>query len=117
MGGQYNAPNREILPDPQKMPIFQAFLLLFLLVGVSIPGQVQAQDPAANDPAQATSNDVPVSAGEELSPEPSAPPKEEPLAPPTDPLSLYSPDILVDMPYIYPLLRMRLTPEMRQGAP
>ena len=117
MGGQYNAPNREILPDPQKMPIFQAFLLFFLLVGVSIPGQVQAQDPAADDPVQAASNDVPVSAGEELSPEPSVPPEEESLAPPSDPLNLYSPDILVDMPYIYPLLRMRLTPEMRQGAP
>lgn len=99
------------------MPIFQAFLLFFLLIGVSIPGQVQAQDLTVNDPAQATSNDVPVSTGEELSPEPSAPSKEEPLAPPSDPLSLYSPDILVDMPYIYPLLRMRLTPEMRQEAP
>lgn len=99
------------------MPIFQAFLLLFLLVGVSIPGQVQAQDPAADEPVQATSNDVPVPAGEEPSPGPSVPPKEEPLAPPSDPLSLYSPDILVGMPYVYPLLRMRLTPEMRQGTP
>ena len=99
------------------MPIFQAFLLFFLLVGVSIPGQVQAQDPAENDPIQATPNDVPASAGEEISPEPSIPPKEESLVPPSDPLSLYSPDILVDMPYVYPLLRMRLTPEMRQEAP
>ncbi len=99
------------------MPIFQAFLLFFLLVGVSIPGQVQAQDPATDNPAQATSNDVPVSTGERLSPEPSIPPQEEPLASPSDSLSLYSPDILVDMPYVYPLLRMRLTPEMRQGAP
>ncbi len=99
------------------MPIFQAFLLLFLLVGVSVPGQAQAQDLAADDPAQTTPNDVPISTGEELSPEPSAPPKEESLVHPSDPLSLYSPDILVDMPYIYPLLRMRLTPEMRQGAP
>lgn len=99
------------------MPIFQAFLLFFLLVGVSIPGQVQAQDPATDNPAQAASNDVPASTGEAPSPEPSAPPQEEPLAPPSDPLSLYSPDILVDMPYVYPLLRMRLTPEMRQEAP
>ena len=99
------------------MPIFQAFFLLFLFVGVSIPGQVQARDPTADDPVQATSNDVPVSAEEELSPEPPVSPKEESLAPPSDPLSLYSPDILVDMPYIYPLLRMRLTPEMRQETP
>ncbi|MDE0302141.1 MAG: hypothetical protein OXJ38_02900 [Gammaproteobacteria bacterium] len=99
------------------MPIFQAFLLFFLLVGVSIPEQVQAQDPAENDPIQATPSNVPASAGEEISPEPSIPPEEESLAPPSDPLSLYSPDILVDMPYIYPLLRMRLTPEMRQEAP
>ena len=41
------------------MPIFQAFLLFLLLVGISIPGQVQAQDPATDDPVQATSNDVP----------------------------------------------------------
>ena len=107
----------EIIPGPQEMPIFQAFLLFSLLVGVSIPGQVQAQDPATDDPVQATSNDAPVSAGEELSPEPPVPPEEEPLALPSDPLSLYSPDILVDMPYVYPLLRMRLTPEMRQEAP
>ena len=106
-----------MIHDYKKMPIFQAFLLFFLFAGVSIPGQVQARDPAANDPVQAASNDVPASAGEEISPEPSVPPKEEPLAPPSDPLSLYSPDILVDMPYIYPLLRMRLTPEMRQEAP
>lgn len=99
------------------MPIFQAFLLFFLLAGVGIPGQVQAKDPATDDPVQATSNDVPASVGEELSPEPSTLPKEESLAPPSDPLSLYSPGILVDMPYVYPLLRMRLTPEMRQGAP
>ena len=117
MGGQYNAPNCEIIPDPHKMPIFQAFLPFFLLVGISIPGQVQAQDPATDDPVQATSNDVPASAGGELSLEPSVPPQEESLAPPSDPLSLYSPDILVDMPYVYPLLRMRLTPEMRQEAP
>lgn len=117
MGGQYNAPNCEIIPDPQKMPIFQAFLLFFLLIGVSIPEQAQAQNPATDDPVQAASNDVPASAGEELSPEPSVPPKEKPLAPPSDPLSLYSPDILIDMPYVYPLLRMRLTPEMRQEAP
>lgn len=99
------------------MPIYQAFLLFFLLVGVSIPEPVQAQDPVTDNPAQATSNDVLVSTGEELSPEPSVPPEEESLAPPSDPLSLYSPDILVDMPYVYPLLRMRLTPEMRQGTP
>ena len=117
MGGQYNAPNCEIIPDPKKMPIFQAFLLFFLLVCVSIPGQVQAQDPAADDPAQAVSIDVPALAGEEPSSEPPVPPQGEPLASPSDPLSLYSPDILVDMPYVYPLLRMRLTPEMRQEAP
>lgn len=99
------------------MPIFQAFLLFFLLVGVSIPGQVQAQEPATDNPVQATPNDVPASTGEALPPESSVPPQEEPLAPPSDPLSLYSPDILVDMPYVYPLLRMRLTPEMRQGVP
>lgn len=99
------------------MPIFQAFLLLFLLIGISIPGQVQAQDPVTDDPAQATSNDVPASAGEEFPPESPAPPEGESLAPPSDSSSLYSPDILVDMPYVYPLLRMRLTPEMRQGTP
>lgn len=117
MGGQYNVLNFKIPPDPKKMPIFQAFLLFFLLLGVGVPGQVQAQDPAVNDPAQATLIDVPVSAGEELSLESSVLPKEGSLVPPSDPLSLYSPDILVDMPYIYPLLRMRLTPEMRQEAP
>ena len=110
-------PNCEIIPDPHKMPISQAFLLFFLFVGISLPGQAQAQDPATDDPVQAASNDVPASAGEEPSPAAPAPPQEEPLAPPSDPLSLYSPDILVDMPYVYPLLRMRLTPEMRQGAP
>ena len=99
------------------MPIFQAFLLFFLLIGVSIPEQVQAQDPAVDDLVQATSNDVPALVEEAPSPESSAPPEEEPLAPPSDALSLYSPDILVDMPYVYPLLRMRLTPEMRQEAP
>lgn len=96
------------------MPIFQAFLLFSLLVGVSLPGQ--AQDPATDDPVQATSNDGPVSAGEELPPEPPVPPEEESLALPSDPLNPYSPDILGDMPYVYPLLRMRLTPEMRQEA-
>lgn len=99
------------------MPIFQAFLLFFLFVGVGISGQVQAQDPAVDDLVQATSSDASASAGEGLSPEPPAPPEEESLVPSLDPLNLYSPDILVDMPYVYPLLRMRLTPEMRQEAP
>lgn len=111
MGGQYNVPNQKMNPDPPKMPIFQAFLLFFLLAGVSVPGQVQAQDPAASDPVQGAPNDAPASAGEEV------PPKEESLALPSDPSSLHSPDILVDMPYVYPLLRMRLTPAMRREAP
>ena len=93
------------------MPIFRAFLLSFLFACVNIPGQ------ARDDPAQFTSNDAPVPAVEGSPAEPPVAAKKESLAPPLGTLSLYSPDVLVDMPYIYPLLRMRLTPEMRRGTP
>ena len=93
------------------MPIFRAFLLPFLFACVNIPGQAQ------DDPAQSTPNDAPVPAVEGSPAGPPVAAKGESLAPPPGTLSLYSPDVLVDMPYIYPLLRMRLTPEMRQGAP
>ena len=97
------------------MPIFQAFFLFLLLVGVHGPGQ--AQDSAAADPAQPAPRDMPAPAAGEPPAEPPVPAEEASLVPPADALSLYSSDVLVDMPYVYPLLRMRLTPEMRQGAP
>ncbi len=93
------------------MPIFQAPLLFFLLAGIGAPGLSQA----AGDPTPATVDRMPASAGAERSPEPLAPAEDEALEFPSDSLSLSAPDILVDLPYIYPLLRMRLTPEMRQG--
>ena len=93
------------------MPIFRAFLLSFLFACVNIPGQAQ------DDPVPFNSNDAPVPAAEESPAEPPVAAQKESLAPPPGTLSLYSPDVLVDMPYIYPLLRMRLTPEMRQEAP
>ena len=97
------------------MPIFQAFSLFFLLVCVNAPGQ--AQDSVADDPAQPTSKDVPVPAAGESPAESLVSAEEGSLVPPSGPLNLYSPDVLVDMPYVYPLMRMRLTPEMRQGTP
>lgn len=97
------------------MPIFRAFFLLFLLAFVHSPGQ--AQDSTADDPIQPDSHDMPASAAEEPPAEPLPSAKENALAPPADALSLYSPDVLVDMPYVYPLLRMRLTPEMRRETP
>ena len=97
------------------MPIFRAFSLFFLLAGIY--GSGQAQDSVADDPAQPPSHDMPVPGTEELSTDSPASVKEESPTPPADALNLYSPDVLADMPYVYPLLRMRLTPEMRQGAP
>lgn len=93
------------------MPIFRAFLLFSLFACVNIPGQAQ------DDPAQSPPNGALVPAVEESLAEPPVAAKGESLAPPPGTLSLYSPEVLVDMPYIYPLLRMRLTPEMRRGAP
>ena len=94
------------------MPIFRAFSLFFLLAFVHSSGQ--AQDPAADDPVQ---SDMPTPAAEEPPAEALPSGKENSLAPPAAALNLYSPDVLADMPYIYPLLRMRLTPEMRQETP
>ena len=99
------------------MPILRAFFLFLLLVGAHGPGQVRAQDQAAEAPAQPASHDTSAPAGEGAPVEAPASPEGKPLAPPADALSLYSPDALIDMPYVYPLLRMRLTPEMRQEAP
>ena len=99
------------------MPILRAFFLFLLLAGVHGPGQVQAQDQAADDPVPPASRDMPASAEGGDPAEPLASPGGNPLAPPADALSLYSPDALVEMPYVYPLLRMRLTSEMRQGTP
>ena len=99
------------------MPILRAFFLFLLLVGLHGPGQVRAQDQAAEDPSQPASHDTPPPAEEGVPDEAPASLEGKPLAPPADALSPYSPDALVDMPYVYPLLRMRLTPEMRQEAP
>ena len=99
------------------MPILRAFSLFLLLVGLHGPGQVRAQDQAVEDPAQPASHDTPAPAEGGISAEAPALPEGKPLAPPADALSLYSPDALIDMPYVYPLLRMRLTPEMRQETP
>ena len=93
------------------MPIFQASMLFLSLAIVSVPGQ--AQDPAADNRGPAASGGLPAP-GEEVAPSGSSARAEGNLP---APLSLYSSDILVDTPYIYPLLRMRLTPEMRQKAP
>ena len=69
------------------------------------------------DPAQPASHDTPAPAEGEISAEAPASPEGKSLVPPADALSLYSPDALVDIPYVYPLLRMRLTPEMRRETP
>ena len=94
------------------MPIFQPFFLLFLLAIVHSSGQTQ--DLVADDPAQPASHDMPAPTAEEspAGPPPSA--EEDSLAQPADAMSLSSPDVLADVPYVYPLLRMRLTPEMRR---
>lgn len=104
-----------VLSGLRRMPISRAFLLFFLLLGAHGPGQ--AQDSAADGPARPAAHDAPPPSEEGAPAEPSVPPQGEPLAPPADGLGLYSPDVLVDLPYVYPLLRMRLTPEMRRGAP
>lgn len=89
------------------MPISRAFPLLFLLVAAN--GSSQAQDPAIDDPVRPAAGPPPAEA--------SSAEVEDTLARPAGPLGLYSPDVLVDMPYVYPLLRMRLTPEMRREIP
>ena len=99
------------------MPIFQAFFLLFLLAVVNGSGETWAQDPMPDNLVPAASHDMPEPAGKEASVESPASPEGELVVPSPDASGLYSPDVLVDMPYIYPLLRMRLTPEMRQGVP
>ena len=99
------------------MPAFQAFLLFFLFVAVSILGPAQAQDPGADDPVQAASDGMPTSVEKKPPPESLASPEEPSLISFPDSMSLYSSDVLTDMPYVYPLLRMRLAPEMKQGVP
>ena len=105
----------QTLSGIRQMPFFRTFPLFLLVAVMYDPGQ--AQDSAADDPAQPASHDMPVPAPEEPSVEPPVSAEEESLAPSAEALNLYSPGVLVDMPYVYPLLRMRLTSEMRQGTP
>ena len=97
------------------MPIFRAFPLFFLLAFAHSTGP--AQDSAADDPVRPAARDMPTPAAGESRAEPPSSMGEGSLAPPADALSLYSPDALAELPYVYPLLRMRLTPEMRRETP
>ena len=101
-----------------QMPIIRAFFLSLLFVGIDGLGAAQAQDSAPHEPVQPISDSASAPARDGI-PGESSPSSEEEKAStdPSAPLSLYSPDVLADMPYVYPLLRMRLTPEMRQDAP
>ena len=99
----------------KKVLIFRAFILLPAFVCAHAPGLAQNLGEAGLD--QSAPYHVPESGVENPLIESPRRPEGELLAPLADISSLYSSESLVDMPYVYPLGRMRLAPEMRQVAP